>query len=154
MGMVVGSLLVDIPTCREFVRRQWPASATASVLLILVLAWSLVLGWSLWTIFLIGLTLMLESTARTMVIMGRTLWIMHRGNSYWRFEIDDEHVRVFNLRGIQSYSRSHYSRFRDLGPLWRLSTPFGLAAVVIPKAAFPPADQAAVAMRLKRTVGV
>jgi hypothetical protein len=152
--MVVGELLVDIPLCREFVRREWPASATAFLLIMPILVWSVIFGWSLWTLVVIGLTLMLESTARTMVVTGRTLWIMHPGNSYWRFEIADEHVRVFNLRGIRSYSRSHYTHFRDLGTFWRLSTPFGLAAVVIPKAAFTPADQRTVAMRLNRTVGV
>jgi hypothetical protein len=149
--MVTGELLVDIPVCRELVRRQRPASAWPLVLVMPVVAWAAVFGWLGWAVVLAGLGVAMSVAVRDMVVLGRTLWIMHPGNSYWRYEIDDEQIRVFNLRGLTVYHRKHFTRASDLGPFWRISTPHGLAAVVVPKAAFTPNDQVAVDAYLRRS---
>jgi hypothetical protein len=149
--MVTGELLVDIPLCRELVRRRQPASRTPILLAIPVVAWAAVFGWLGWGIVLVGLGIAMSVAVRDMVVLGRTLWIMHPGNSYWRYEIDDEQIRVFNLRGLTAYPRKHFNNVSDRGAFWRISTPFGLAAVVVPKSAFTPEDQMAVDAYLRRS---
>jgi hypothetical protein len=149
--MVTGEMLVNIPVCRELVRRQRPASKAPLLLAIPAVAWAAVFGWRGWAVVLIGLGVVMSVAVRDMVVLGRTLWIMHPGNSYWRWEIDDEQIRVINLRGITRYHRRLFKTTSDLGPFWRISTPLGLAAVVVPKAAFTPVDQVAVDAYLRRS---
>jgi hypothetical protein len=139
--MVTGEMLVNIPICRELVRRQRSVNLTPLLLVIPFTAWAAVYGWAL---ALVGLSVLIAIAARDMVILGRTLWIMHPGNSYWRWEIDDQQIRVFNLRGITRYQRKLFKNVSDLGPFWRISTPLGAAAVVVPKAAFSAQDRVAV----------
>jgi len=121
------------------------------LLAIPVVAWAAVFGWLGWGIVLVALGVAMSVAVKDMVVLGRTLWIMHPGNSYWRYEIDHEHIRVFNLRGLTVYPRMHFNRVSDLGPFWRISTPHGLAAVVVPKAAFTPEDRVAVEAYLRRS---
>ena len=149
--MVTGELLVDIPVCRELIRQQRPASSTPLLLAIPIVAWAAVFGWLGWGVVLVGLGIVMSVAVRDMVVLGRTLWIMHPGNSYWRYEIDDEQIRVVNLRGLTAYPRKHFSKVRDLGAFWRISTPFGLATVVVPKAAFTVRDQVALDAYLRRS---
>ena len=142
--MVTGARLVDIPVCREIVRRQWPRRPLTRHPLFLalpLLAWAAIVGWLGWALGLAALGIAMSVAARSMLVLGRTLWIMHPGNSCWRYEIDNEQIRVFNLRGLSRYDRKQFSVVRDLGVFWRISTPFGLAAVVVPKAAFTPEDR-------------
>jgi hypothetical protein len=149
--MVTGELLVDIPVCRELVRQRRPASTVPLLLAVPVVAWAAVFGWLGWGIVLATLGVAMAVAVRDMVVLGRTLWIMHPGNSYWRYEVDDEQIRVLNLRGLTVYPRKHFRKTTDLGAFWRISTPVGLAAVVVPKAAFTPAGQLAVAAYLRRS---
>lgn len=135
---------MNIPICRELVRQQPPAAKTPLLLAIPVVAWAAVFGWLGWAVVLVGLGVVMSVAVRDMVVLGRTLWVMHPGNSHWRWEIDDEQIRVFNLRGITRYNRRLFKKVSDLGPFWRISTPLGLAAVVVPKAAFTPKDRVAV----------
>ncbi len=152
--MVTGSMLVDIPVCREIVRRQWPRRPLTRrplFLAIPLVAWAAVFGWLGWALVLAALGIAISVAARGMLVLGRTLWIMHPGNSHWRYEIDDRQIRVFNLRGLSRYDRTQFRVVRDLGVFWRISTPFGLAAVVVPKAAFTPEDRAVVDAYLHRS---
>ena len=145
--MVTGSLLVNIPVCRELVRRQTtrrPLSRHPLFLAIPVLAWAVVFDRLGWALVLVGLGIAMSIAARSMLVLGRTLWIMHPGNSYWRYEIDDDQIRVFNLRGLRAYDRRRFTVVHDLGAFWRISTPSGAAALVVPKAAFAPADRVVV----------
>jgi hypothetical protein len=146
--MVTGAMLVNIPICRELVKRQRSVSLTPLLLVAPLIAGAAVYGWAL---VVVGLSVLVAVAARDMVILGRTLWIMHPGNSYWRWEIDDEQIRVFNLRGITRYQRKVFKNVSDLGPFWRISTPLGAAAVVVPKAAFSPEDRVAVDAYLRRS---
>jgi hypothetical protein len=145
--MVSGSLFVNIPVCRELVRRQRPRRSLSRhplFLAIPVLAWAVVFDWLGWALVLVGLGIAMSTAAGSMLVLGRTLWIMHPGNSSWRYEIDDAQIRVFNLRGLRAYDRRRFSVVDDLGAFWRISTPFGLASVVVPKAAFAPPDRTVV----------
>ena len=149
--MVTGEVLVDIPLCRELIRRQRPASATPLLLAVPLVAWAAVFGWLGWAVVLAALGVAMSVAARDMLVLARTLWIMHPGNSLWRYEIDDEQIRVFNLRGLTRYNREVFRKARDLGAFWHISTPHGLAAVVVPKAAFTPEDRVAVDAYLRQS---
>lgn len=142
--MVTGSMLVDIPLCREIVRRQWPRRPLTRHPLFLavpLLAWAAVFGWLGWAVVLVALGIAMSVAARSMLVLGRTLWLMHPGNGHWRYEIDRAQIRVVNRRGLSVYDRRQFTVVRDIGPFWRISTPFGLASVVVPKAAFAPEDR-------------
>jgi hypothetical protein len=147
--VVRGSMLVDIPTCRQLVRAEQPSWLTPVYVCFLAVSWIVVFGLSRNTVLGFALLILILVTARDMVILARTLWIMHPGNSYWRYEIDDDELRVLNLRGRTVYSRRRFTVMRDAGACWRLYTEFGTACVAIPKAAFAPSDQFAVATFLK-----
>jgi hypothetical protein len=147
--LVSGSVPVDIPTCRQMVRVEQPSWLTPVYVCFLAVWWIVVFGFSRDSVLGFVLLLLVLVTARDMVILARTLWIMHPGNSHWRYEIDDDELRVFNLRGRTVYSRRRFTVLRDAGAYWRLYTEFGTACVAIPKAAFAPADQFAVATFLK-----
>ena len=147
--VVSGSVLVDIPRCRQLVRAEQPSWLTPVYVCFLAVWWIVAFGLSLHAVLGFVLLILILVTARDMVILARTLWIMHPGNSYWRYEIDEDELRVFNLRGRSVYSRRRFTVVRDAGSYWRLYTEFGTACVAIPKAAFAPADQFAVATFLK-----